>query len=100
MPIPAIKAFLARRREHRKQLARRADPIGTFIAERTRPHDGSQVQSPLIFEAFCRWSRANGFEVYASPRALHLRLVKAGYRKRVGNGIFWIDIDLLVEETR
>ncbi|GEM_PF-6124851 len=99
-PLRALKALLAQRREARRQRARRADPIGTFIAERTRYLQGSFVPAARMYSEYERWSQANGLYAHL-PQAVSRRLASFGYRKQAGRGgVHWLDIDLLVEDVR
>jgi len=102
-PLARLRAFIAARNEYRRELRRtrqlHLDPVALFIAERTRRCPGSVIPAPLIYREYARWSEANGTFV-RTPIRLALALAQSGYRKRVGNGVHWVDIDLLVEEPR
>lgn len=100
MLTSAISKFLERRRSVRRQRKRRADPIGAFLAERTRRHDGSSIPASVIRREFAIWAEQNGFQLPHS-RYLAYRLGELGYRKQAGRGgIYWLDIDLLIEVVR
>lgn len=98
--LDPLRAFLASRAAARLERKRRADPIGAFIAERTRYLQGSFVPAARMYSEYERWSLANGFYAHL-PQALSRRLGLLGYRKQAGRGgIHWLDVDLLVEEVR
>lgn len=88
-PIPTIEQI---RRSFRVKDSG-GDTIGPFLAEATKPAHGARCRAGLLYQHYSDWCERGAFK-RASRVAFKRAMVARGFRQKVSNGHWWVDLAL------
>jgi putative DNA primase/helicase len=71
-----------------------SDPINQFAAEALRSKPGNTLQAKVIYKAYAKWAKTNGF-MLVSQKRLGEQLTALGYKRTKIGVYFYQDIELI-----